>query len=569
MKSNKVEKKPRKKIRWWQIVLIVLAAIVAFMVVAGVIGYHISRARRGNTYIYTEEVRKVEDPEGFGTVEISTLPLDAAISVSRACYTYSGRVLLTYDEDGDTVICTLNDDGSDWLELYRGKIPGKSRLMLCQDNTKVLLGDAMLECPDGQTLDTCTPGAAQVVPVEFPAEFADDPAVTSKWTEIIFSPDGQYIAWTIRRSDCGAANAIGRLVRYEDRYVIEDARYISAMNAYTPDPEHEGQLLYHPVIGGEVKQFVRGGAAISLVGADPCGMGDSVIQDIATGEVTQITRCPGYDETTLLSPDEKLGIVMTSRFSETSDLAVMGLVPRPYGDPLHNIMAQVYMYSVTGVRSSRQGNIGPALIDVTRSMEEPGYVGVDLSDPEENWVFHSPMSWKSDSTRAMWMERQRNGNGIRVQIVSLPDYQPGPAVEAVETPQAGDYGDTSIGDQNAHGRVPGKVSGYMEISKESGFLGMNTVTVTYENYSDNGMYYYNGTERSSGSVIAATTYTSDVRVTDGDGKELGGMDVELHFSAAYRLSSIFKGATPELDLNKSFGTATWDGVTVDILTLVP
>ncbi len=162
----------------------------------------------------------------------------------------------------------------------------------------------MLECPDGQTLDTCDSGSAQLIPVEFPADFADDPEVTDKWTEVIISPDGQYIAWTIRRSDCGAANAIGRLVRHEDRYVIENAKYISAMNSYSADPEHEGQFIYTPVIGGEVKQFVHGGTAISLVGADPCGMADSVIQDIATGQVTQVTRCPGYDETTLLSPDE-------------------------------------------------------------------------------------------------------------------------------------------------------------------------------------------------------------------------------------------------------------------------
>lgn len=567
MKGKK--EKTGMRFRWWQIIMIILAAVITFMVVAGVIGYSISRARRGNIYVYTQEVRQIKDPEGFGTVEVFTMPLDPAVPVDRACYTPSGRVLLSYDEGQDTVICTMNDDGTACLELFRGKVPGKYRLMLCQDNARVLLGDAMLECPEGQTLDTCAPGAAILIPVEFPAAFADDPAVTSKWTEIIFSPDGQYIAWTIRRSDCGAANAIGRLVRYDDRYVIEDAKYISAMNAYSPDPEHDGQLLYSPVIGGEVKQFVHGGAAISLVGADPCGMGDSVIQDIATGEVLQVTHCPGYDETTLLSPDEKLGIVMTSRFSKSSDLAVLGLVPRPYGDPLHNIMAQIYMYSITGVRNSRQGNIGPALIDMARSMEEPGYVGVDLSDPEGNWVYHSPMSWKNDSTRAMWMERQRNGNGIRIQIVSLPEYQPGPSVATVETPQAGDYGDTSIGDPTVHGRIPGKVSGYAEITKESGFLGVTTVTVTYENYSDDGRYYFNGTERSSGSVITATSYTSHIRVTNADGKELGGMDVELRFSAAYRLSSIFKGATPELDLSQSSGTATWDTVTEDISVLVP
>ncbi len=260
---------------------------------------------------------------------------------------------------------------------------------------------------------------------------------------------------------------------------------------------------------------------------------------------------------------------MTSRFSNTSNLAVAGLVPRPYGDPLHNIMAQMYMYSVTGVRRTREGNIGPALIDVARSVEEPDYTGLDLSNPDQNWVYHFPMSWKNDSKRVMWVERQRDGNGIRVQIASLLDYQPGPAVEMTETPQPGDYGDTSIAAQDLTGRIPGKVSGYMEITKERGWFGVSTVMVSYENYSDDGKCYYNGTERSSGAVTAATSYSSDLRVTDADGNELGRMDVSLKFSAAYRLSSIFSGATPKLDLENSFGTAVWEGTSADISDLVP
>lgn len=168
------------------------------------------------------------------------------------------------------------------------------------------------------------------------------------------------------------------------------------MNAFQPDPDHEGLYLYTPEIGGEVKQFVHGGRAISLVGAAPCGMADSIVQDIATGEVTLITCNPGYDETTIFSPDEKLGIVMTTRFSASTDMAVLGLVPRPYGEVLHNILGQVYMYGVTGVRSSREGNIGPALINIEKSQTEEGYMGLNLSDPDGVWMYNSPMSWKSD-----------------------------------------------------------------------------------------------------------------------------------------------------------------------------
>ncbi len=156
------------------------------------------------------------------------------------------------------------------------------------------------------------------------------------------------------------------------------------MNAYTTDLA-TGETSFSPIIGGEVKQFVRGGAAITLVGSAHNGNGNSVIQDLATGEVTMITLNPGYDETTLLSPNEKYGIVMTRRFSEKTDLAVMGLMDRPCGDVLYSVMDKVYMYSVTGVRDFREGNIGPAIINVERSMAERDYMGIDVSSEDPDW----------------------------------------------------------------------------------------------------------------------------------------------------------------------------------------
>ncbi|MBQ9189920.1 MAG: hypothetical protein IJ138_11390, partial [Clostridia bacterium] len=264
--------KPKKK-RGCLVVLIVLAAIILFCVVAGVIGYTRSRAKGSGSYVYTDEVRTIADTgdQGLGTVQVSTLPLDASMGVRRAVYSFSGRVLIGYNDGANSVICSVNDDGTDLKELYRGVIRSSYRLLPYADNTRILLGDYVLECPEGTTLDTCPTDAAILVPIHFPASFSEDAAVTDKWTETIISQDCEHIAWTIRRSDCGAVNAMGRLVRTESAYEIEDAVYISQMNPLSDDPQNPGCSLYTPVIGGEVKQFVRGGAAISLVGSDPCG----------------------------------------------------------------------------------------------------------------------------------------------------------------------------------------------------------------------------------------------------------------------------------------------------------
>ncbi len=548
-------------------IVITLAAVVIFCGVAAVVGLQRSRSRGSGGYAYDSETRLLTGDETIGSVEVSTLPLENGLPLQRGTFTFSGRILYTTREGSEVAFYTCSDDGSDVLELCRSDDKGGNRLLPFADNRRVLLGDYVLECPEGKTLDNCDPGSASLVPILFPDEFSKDSNVIDKWTEVIIAPDGEHFAWTIRRKDCGAVNAMGRLVRSDAGYVVTDAQYISNMNAFAM--ADDDSLLYTPVIGGEVKQFVHGGEAISLVGADVCGMGDSVIQEIGTGEVTQITHTPGYDETTILSPDEKLGLTMTSRFSETSDLAVMGIVPRPFGQPLHNIMGQVYMYSVTGVRSGREGNVGPALIDLDRSINEEGYVGIDLSDPEEEWIFNSPLSWNDDGSKGMWMEREKNGNHIRLQIVELLDYEPGEPVAAAEVPAVGEYAEAPLKNMDYKGRVNGRASGYAEIEKSTGFLSKTTVRVVYHDYSDDGVLFYNGTEYSAGSITSKTVYTSDVKVTDSEGNETGGMDVDMHFSAAYKLSSFMTGSTsPELDVAGSHGTASWGERTADISKLV-
>ena len=492
------------------------------------------------------------------------------MGVRRAVYSFSGRVLFGYVDGTSNVICSVNDDGTDLKEIYRGTIRSSYRLLPFADNTRILLGDYVLECPEGTTLDTCPTDAAQLVPIIFPKSFSEDSAVIDKWTEVIIAQDCEHFAWTIRRSDCGAVNAMGRLVRAENAYEIADAVYISQMNPLSDDPENPGYSLYTPVIGGEVKQFVRGGAAISLVGSDPCGMADSVLQDVATGEVTQLTFAPGYDETTILSPDEQLGIVMTTRFSETTDMAVLGLMQRPIGQPLHNILGQVYMYGVTGVRGGRPGNIGPALVNLSRSMTERDYRGIDLSDPSGEWVYLSPMSWKNDSTRAMWIERQREGRGYRVQIATLVNYTPGKMVETVPTPAVGNYATPPAKSFDYDTTVLGKVSGSVHMSKKSGFLGHATVSVTYDNYSDDGIYFYTGTETSSGSITSKTTYTADLIVKDAAGKVCGSMQTDMRLSAAYSIPNLIEGNnSPHLDTANSFGTAAWEDRAADMTDLVP
>ncbi len=559
--------KNKKKRSFLKIVLIAVVAVAAFCGIAAVVGLQRSASRKSGGYANSSEVRSLEGDETIGRVEISTFPMEEGLPLRRGSFLFTGEVIYMLKEGQESVYCVCDGDGANPRELWRGDGSSGSRLLPFSDNRRVLLGDCVLECPEGETFSTCEPGTAVIIPINFPEEFSADKAVVDTWTEVIIAPDCEHFAWTIRRSDCGAVNAMGRLVRTETAYEIVDAEYISNMNTFTEN--ENGELSYTEVIGGEVKQFVHGGREISLVGSNPNGMADSVLQNVATGEVTLLTHAPGYDETTLLSPDERLGVVMTSRFSEATDPAVMGLVERPYGQALHNILGQVYMYSVTGVRSGREGNVGPALIDLETSMNDESYTGIDLSDPEEEWVFNSPLSWNEDGTRVMWMENEKNGTRIRLQVAELLDYEPGEIVQPDVTPEVGDYAAAPRENMDYSGRISGKVSGYVEVEKKTGFLNKTTVTVTYHDYSDDGEYRYNGSESSTGSIMTKTVYTADLTVTDADGNVCGSMDADMRFSAAYKLTSFFTGSTtPELDTAKSSGTAEWNGVKADISGMV-
>lgn len=525
-----------------------------------------------------DAINKETDHDGIGRIEVSTIPLPESMKPVSGTYTYSGKVLVTYKTDQDSHIkdfynvAVLNDDGTDFRVIFTGTIPTKPkangiRFMPFQDNKRVLLGDYVFECtPD---IDTCT--NIQLVPVEYPEIISEDENTTHHWSEIIIAPDNKHISWTLLRVG-GAAAAIGELVRHADAYVIENSQLISTLVSFKDDPVNPGFILPQPLRGGEVKQFVRGGNAISIVGAKCNATTDSVIQDLTSEELTQITFTPGYDETTIFSPDERLGIVMSSRFSTHTDPAIFGLLPRPYGSlSSAGMMWSLYTYAITGVRNFRKGNIGPALIEIERSMNEPGYKGIQLTT-DENWVYVSPMSWHPESICAMWLEMFRGSDGsqMRLQHVKLLDYEAGPAIPIVPTTDNIPYGikdltELNTVNPNIEGKIKGKKSGYISyIRQSSGHSGINEVE--YCNFSDDGVNFYNGYEKSSFDFFSENRFEAKVQLI---GPKEGEMNFRATFSAIFGSEpSKLLFAADEDGKPKSYGYATYDGVKLHIEDLL-
>ena len=368
----------------------------------------------------------------------------------------------------------------------------------------------------------------------------------------------------------------GRLEKHGHGYRLADPQIISSVDPFKPDPRHPDGLLPQPVRGGEVKQFVEGGSAISLVGMANHDLPDSVVQHLDDGRREAITNTPGYTETTIFSPDERLGITMTTRFSEQTDPAVLGLIPRPYPDSLNmGLSRYAYTYAVSGVRRSRPGNIGPALIDISKAKTQDGYLGANLST-DESWVYESPMSWHPGGKMAMWQERRRQaaGNtdeGDRIQIVRLLDYAPAAAVAARPWALNKAYtsSDLSLAQKQAEEghdldvKVYGRASGYLTYRRTND----GTIEKVYYDFSNDGRNVYSGSERMEGNPQGRSTYTADVALK---GPKPGEMKLKMTFGplgGELPARIIFEEDASGMPL--SFGYAQYGSERLEVSSLVP
>ena len=213
-----------------------------------------------NTEIGRVEVRTLPLPEGLGSDVIGT-------------YTYSGRVLVAVREPEKGKdwyrVFTVEDDGTGICELFSGEIPQKPgangiRWMCYADNRRVLLGDYVLECcPD---LDHCE--SSELIDVVFPPEISRIPRLFMRWSEPIIAPDNVHVCFSSLTAG-NAFNFLGRLVRRENAYVMEDVSVISTIDSLIPDPQD--RLLSAADPARRRGQAVRSRRS----GHHPCGAGAS------------------------------------------------------------------------------------------------------------------------------------------------------------------------------------------------------------------------------------------------------------------------------------------------------
>ncbi len=509
-------------------------------------------------------------------VDIRTIPVAPDIAVQSATYTPSGKILVAYQTSGvsdprDIKLATMNDGGTAMRTFFSQRVPDRPkdnglRYMMFPDNRRIFTGDFVIECRE--VLEKCDKPA--LIPVQFPAAVADGKHIAHRWSEIIVAPDNKHIAWTSLLANFSAVVMTGELRKSGGVYVIAKPQIISTLDPFKPDPDHADGGVPQVIRGGEVKQFVRGGTAISLAGAVKRDLANSTLLDLTNGAVEAVTDTPGYTETTIFSPDERLGITMTTRFSAETDLAILGLLPRPYPASLNvglNMFA--YTYGVTGVRAGRPGNVGPALIDIKASQTQAGYQGINLNtDPL--WVYYSPMSWHPGSTKAIWMEGLRGAATRRIQIVTLPDYKASKPVAAKPTPDAMSYASSDLSvipalvgrSQNIDVKVYGRASGHIAYRRTA-----TSIEKRYLNFSDDGRSFLSGSEITVPNPRGTSTYTADLTLS---GETTGVMNLTVTFGPLGGKSPARLIFDPDASgMPQSRGYAEYQGKRMNVSNLKP
>lgn len=477
--------------------------------------------------------------------------------IESSTYLPNGKILICYAEKNhqDKTIAIINDDGTELKEIIKSnyRFYEKSngfRMMPFTDGKRVLLGDSILECEP--SIDNCKNPV--VLKVQYPDDIVNDKTVMFIWSEIVISQDSKYIAWTTLSTKFGAINFIGELKRENDRYLLTNVQIISNLEL---TKSNDGIIEMPPVRGGEIKQFVSGGTALTVAGSENYGIAKSMWQDLNSDRIIPLSHEPGYDETTILSPDEKLGVTMSTRFSPNTNFAILGLVPLPNGALITSKMNRyVYTFAVTNVRNGKnKGNVGPVLTEIEKSAEDPSYHGIPLH--QDNWTFMSPISWNPSNLKVSWMETNPSSE-THIRVATIHNYKLNKNVPTRDTPSnikyALDFDEYNKPiNKSVNGKLIGK-QGEIQVA-----FSLTNSSSYYNNFSDDDKTFYNGIIEFHIASNGEASLSSNINIT---GQNKGEMDFRITFSPSNEL--LF-----DLDSDnkpKSYGHVKYNGKTIDVET---
>lgn len=423
-----------------------------------------------------------------------------------------------YAADGKSIYFTATPAGSNRSELYQINTDGtNAQCLTCglsPDITKNLFKPVPTADGSGRVLIQVETGMAasaviyepgvdgapgQLIPIIPPATGGYTYPV-SPLQEPRISPDGQHILFSRLGAGqdgyFGVVPVVGKLVRQDDAYVIEDARVIAA--------------------AGEGKNWTPDGkGVVCLCGLNEAGNADNVMIDLATGEVTRLNGNLDYDEDMDLSPNEKWMAVGSMRGFD--GLTPMSRIVRPSFLPTY-IQGAVYTRYALPTNISNQEWLVAVEDDLKREN------GIPLFEYNDGYTARSMPSFSPDGDAVVfWEYNIEDETQSRLVIANLKyTTSVGPVEGDRLTPELSESFpelDTYVlapPPLPATGTYAGAGGGTAVVSETADptRAGHTIRTVTYTDYVNEDGMILNGTESTSTTASQAVVYyQADITVT--------------------------------------------------------
>jgi hypothetical protein len=464
----------------------------------------------------------------------------------------------------------MMDDGSDFKCLTCGlpeEIGGEMPVPL-PDGKRVYTPTGILEC--SPSIVDCK--EARILPLVYP-EIPGARIVMKIATNM--SPDGIHVAGALVTTK-GTLVLISELTRLNDekgeRYALTNSKVIAGDQA-DADPSNFRPFLHG---AGEVKSFTGMGRFLTCSSLFEGNNFDLSKIDLATGEVTRLTRHFSYEEGTYPSPDGKWIIFQSHK--QTTRMDAFGLIPRPLiaGMPQAGAVAYQRNAEFEGYRKARRF-YGLTMIDQygdRARLPEDGYTGQDITVAKDNFTLYNAFgnfAWDPTSTHGVFWEqldpkRQKAGGSEgRLRMIrftsrkpttpllpSSPDMKWATDLKEIKWPESMTPKD---------GTLKGYKAGYAEISIQkpaSGSVAQPRRVIKYVNFSDDGITILNGSESSTfgGTFERPTSWDANIQVS---GKRKGFLKAQnVNFQITKMSSGTIQAELGshkiEVDLSKGLPT---------------
>lgn len=486
----------------------------------------LSKLFRGDRGIPTTRVPVVVAPltnpdsptpplEAFEVEKVITFGLPDGHTVTGADLTPDGEhLLLEVKVGGSSHIGVSNLDGGEYQCLSCGLVANATKARVLEDNKRIWFADtsgqqsaddprggagaityAILECSGSIT--SC--GERTVKKVEFPSDRRWFGVLPTQNREAKPDPFGEYVTWTENTIFTGPRMSIATLVATKNGYKLVEQRVFSpqwnegtdyAMDFADATRFYEGASWH---AGGRYLKYQTTSTGLNY---------DIYLLDTVTGERRQLTTDLDYNESGDVSPDGNWVYFSSARGLDRMDVFTALRRPSLIDSAAFPQIGRVSLWN------NRRSMNEPWMMDLATGQQLGGYSGQPIIiDPD--WTIRG-WSWFPDSTRALINEQQRPDGATagapdtpwRISIISFPSRTPTEPLPPVhQDPEA--IATWSVPVREYHpmmGRLAstraldGAYSGTATL-RYRGIFAWGTYSVTYDNYSDDGKTFINGTEK--------------------------------------------------------------------------